>query len=105
MNAANITEQAKIAIQKGKITKEMVPQFSDYQSTGRTCLRFYWFCDFTGYICKEYTTRTDLAMNKIGQNSYADNLCRHHPWILQKAAHYAMNLVNNRETFDKSFMA
>ena len=104
MNAANISYEATCAISKGKITEEMVPQFSDYQSTGRTCLRFFWFCDFTGYVCKEYTTRTDLAMNKVGQNAYADNLSKHHPWILQKAAYYAMNLVNSRDTFDKSMM-
>ena len=104
MNAWNIPEQAEIAVSKGKITKEMVPLFRDYQSTGRNCLRFFWFCDFSGFICREYITRTDLPMNKIAQNAYADNLHKHHPWILQKAAHYCMNLVNSRDVFDKSLM-
>ena len=82
MNAYNISEQAEIAITKGKITKEMVHLFRDYQSTGRTFLRFFWFADFTGYIAKEYTSRTDLTMTKVAQNSYADNLHKYHPWIL-----------------------
>ena len=48
-----------------RITNDMKDLFSDYQSTARTTLRWAWFTDFTGFLCKDYTDNTHLTMTQV----------------------------------------
>ena len=48
-----------------RITSEMEHLFKDYQSTARTTLRWAWFTDFTGFLCRDYTKNKDLSMTQV----------------------------------------
>lgn len=57
-NTVNLAHQFPKAVEKtknnkiGKITKDQEDVFAEYQATARTTLRFAWFTDFTGFMCK-----------------------------------------------------
>ena len=56
--------------------------FAEYQATARTTLRFAWFTDFTGFMCKQYAHETDMTMAQVSKNAYNDNLGNHHNWFV-----------------------
>ncbi|CAN7984807.1 unnamed protein product [Ixodes hexagonus] len=60
-------------------------------SGARTLLRLHRALEFVAQLFQRLSTANeDAAMGSIAQQSYEETLARHHPWLIRKAAMWAL---------------